>query len=76
MTEPARLRPSDLTQIALTLGGHAYVSRADLEAGAVSLRAYTKSGQQRFRRGSTLPVYIGAALIHPAYKANPRNRAH
>lgn len=71
--EATILRPSDLAHVALTLGGSAHVNRAELEVGAVSLRAYTKSGRPRFRRGSTLPLYIGAALIHPAYTRQPLN---
>ncbi len=63
------IHPSALTYVALTLGGHAYVSRAALESGSPSMRAYTKAGKPRSRRNSASPLYIGPALIHPAYRA-------
>lgn len=63
----------NLVEVALTLGGHAYVNRSELESGSASLRAYTKAGKPRNRRGSSMPLYIGRALIHPAYKGELAN---
>lgn len=48
--------------VTFILGGGAYVSAADWASGAVSMRAYTKRGKPRNRRGSSLPLWIGRRL--------------
>lgn len=59
----ARLKPSEVECVALTLGGSCYVSRAALAAGSHSLRCYTKTGKPRYRRGSVIPLMTGPALL-------------
>jgi hypothetical protein len=71
MTAAPTLRPCDVVSVALTLGGSVFVSRAALAAGDPGLRVYTKAGKPRNRRGSSLPMGTGRALIHPAYTPEP-----
>jgi len=59
--------PVDVVQVALTLGGHVFVSRAALAAGDHGLRVYTKAGKPRTYRGSSRPLWTDRALIHLAY---------
>ncbi len=59
----ARLKPSELECVALTLGGTCHVSRAALAAGSHSLRCYTKAGKPRYRPGTLTPLYTGPALL-------------
>lgn len=53
--------------VSFILGGSAYVSRAEWESGAVSLRAFTKAGKPRNRRAryrgeATPPLFISRCL--------------
>ena len=51
-----------LKSVCLILGGRAFVSRADWHSGRLDLRAYTKAGKPRFRRGWLSPLYISRCL--------------
>ena len=53
--------------VSFILGGSAYVSRAEWDSGAVSLRAYTKAGKPRNRRAryrgeETPPLIVSRCL--------------
>jgi len=54
-------RPAVMS-VSLILGGSLYVSREEWASGALSLRAYTKAGKPRNRRGSPSPLYVGRCL--------------
>ncbi|USN14380.1 hypothetical protein KABACHOK_05670 [Brevundimonas phage vB_BpoS-Kabachok] len=56
------MRPA-VEQVSFILGGSTYVSRAELASGSLSLRAYTKAGKPRNRRGSDLPLLVSRCLL-------------
>lgn len=59
-------RPA-VRHVSLILGGHAYVTCADWEAGKLDLRAHTKAGKprdkrRRYRGETPQPLFISRCL--------------
>lgn len=56
------MKRTDLIEVSHILGGTSFISQADWNSGALSLRTYTKAGKPRNRRCSSLPLYVSRAL--------------
>lgn len=50
-------------RVTFILGGSTYVNLAEWQGGAHSLRAHTKAGKPRNRRGTDLPLLVGRCLL-------------